>query len=175
MPLPRFIPLALLLSLAGCGYHQAGPATHLPAGVRTLAIPIFKTNVQAYRTEAFFTQSVVREFNTRTRYRILNSDSEESPSADATLHGTILSEQIAPLTYDPSSGQTSSYLVTITARIVLTARDGHVLYENGALAFREQFQSTQDLGGFIQEDTPAVQRIGRDFARTLVSDILESF
>jgi hypothetical protein len=50
-----------------------------------------------------------------------------------------------------------------------------VLYRNDALSFREQYQSTQDLSGFIREDQPAVQRIARDFAQTVVGDMLESF
>ena len=168
----RHLTLLLLVTLAGCGYHQAGSATHIPANVRTLAVPIFKTNATAYHTEVVFTQAIIRELNTRTKYQILNTD---SPDADATLHGTILTQTVAPLTYDASSGQTSSYLVTITARVILTARDGHVLYQNDAIVFREQYQSTQDLSGFIQEDSPAVRRVARDFAQGVVSDMLESF
>jgi outer membrane lipopolysaccharide assembly protein LptE/RlpB len=166
--------LALLIppALTGCGYHAAGAATHLPASVRTLYVPVFATRAQAFHTEMAFTQAVVREFNTRTRYNIVNTD---SASADATLRGTILSQTSSPLTYDSASGQTSSYLITITARVVLTDRNGRVLYQNDALAYREQYQSTQDLSGFIQEDGPAVQRVARDFAQALVSDILESF
>jgi outer membrane lipopolysaccharide assembly protein LptE/RlpB len=157
--------------LAGCGYHTVGSAAHLPPNVRTLAVPVFSTRAQAFHTEFAFTQAVVRELNTRTKYQILNSDGP----ADATLTGTILSQTASPLTYDSSSGQTSSYLVTITARVVLTARDGKILYQNDALAYREQYQSTQDLSGFIQEDGTAVRRMARDFAQTLVSNILESF
>ena len=159
------------LFLAGCGYHTVGSAAHLPPNVRTLAVPTFTTRAQAFHTEFAFTQAVVREFNTRTKYQILTSDGP----ADATLTGTILSQTASPLTYDSSSGQTSSYLVTITARVVLTARDGRILYQNDALAYREQYQSTQDLSGFIQEDSPAVRRLARDFAQSLVSNILESF
>ena len=113
----------------------------------------------------------MRELDTRTRYNVVQKD----VPADATLQGTILSEVASPLTYDSSSGQTSSYLITITAKVVLTASDGHVLYRNDALPFREQYQSTQDLSGFIQEDSPAVKRLARDFAQTLVSSMLESF
>ena len=166
----RLLIFATLL-FAGCGYHTVGSAAHLPPNVRTLAVPTFTTRAQAFHTEFAFTQAVVRELNTRTKYQIFNS---EGP-ADATLTGTILSQTASPLTYDSSSGQTSSYLVTITARVVLTARDGHILYQNDALAYREQYQSTQDLSGFIQEDGPAVRRMARDFAQTLVSNILESF
>ena len=168
----RLLTLVLALSLTGCGYHQAGSATHIPASVRTMAVPIFATNAQAYHTEMAFTQATIRELNTRTKYRIINSD---SPDADATLHGTILTQTVAPLTYDANTGQSSSYLVTITAKVLLTAHDGTVLYRNDSLLYREQYQSTQDLSGFIQEDGYAVKRVARDFAQAIVSDMLESF
>ena len=169
----RLATLLLLPTLlTGCGYHTAGSATHIPPSVRTLSVPIFATRAQAYHTEMAFTQAVVRELNTRTKYRILNSD---SPDADATLYGTILAETITPLTYDANSGQSSSYLVAVTARLILTAHDGSVLYRNDAITFREQYQSTQDLSGFIQEGSPAISRMSRDFAQTVVSDMLESF
>jgi outer membrane lipopolysaccharide assembly protein LptE/RlpB len=170
----RAFAFAFLLFVTGCGYHAVGSASHLPPAVRTLAVPAFKTNVQAFHTEFAFTQATIRELNTRTRYQIVTADNKVD-DADAVLRGTILSESSAPLTYDSSSGQTSSYLITITARVLLTAHDGRVLYRNDALTFREQYQSTQDVTSFIQEDGPAVQRIARDFASTLVADILESF
>jgi outer membrane lipopolysaccharide assembly protein LptE/RlpB len=168
----RSLILLLLLPLAGCGYHTVGSATHIPGNVRTLSVPIFATRAQAFHTEMAFTQATIHELNTRTKYRILNTD---SPDADATLNGTILSQTVAPLTYDATSGQSSSYLVTITAKVLLTAHGGHILYRNDAITFHEQYQSTQDLNGFIQEDTAAVNRVARDFAQALVSDMLESF
>jgi outer membrane lipopolysaccharide assembly protein LptE/RlpB len=168
----RLLTLLIMTTLTGCGYHQAGSATHIPASVRTLAVPIFATNAQAYHTEMAFTQATIRELNTRTRYRILNTDTD---SADAILHGTILTQTVAPLTYDATTGQSSSYLVSITAKVILTAHDGRVLYRNDSILYREQYQSTQDLNGFIQEDGYAVQRIAREFAHAIVSDMLESF
>jgi outer membrane lipopolysaccharide assembly protein LptE/RlpB len=175
----RLFALALLLPLAGCGYHQVGSATHIPASVRTVSVPIFLSKVQAYHTETAFTEAVVRELNTRTRYRVLTNVSPTvSPTeqaSDATLRGTILTQAVTPLTYDASSGQTSSYLVTITADVALVSHDGNVLYRNSAFAWREQYQSTQDLSGFVQEDSAAVRRMSRDFAQALVSDMMESF
>ena len=164
--------------LAGCGYHAVGAATHVPAGTRTLAVPIFQSKVQAYRTETVFTQAVVRELNTRTRYRVLTSSGDGTftgADADAILRGTILTETVAPLTYDPQSGQTSSYLVTVTAKVEMRAHDGRMLYQNDAFQWREQYQSTQDLSGFIQEDGFAIKRMAHDFGQAMVSDLLESF
>jgi len=161
---------AVLCSLTGCGYHTAGSATHIPSNVRSIAVPVFATHALAYHTEMALTQAVVRELNTRTRYRVVTQN-----SADAVLSGTVLTQTNVPLTYDSTSGETSSYLVTLTVKVVLTARDGRVLYQNDALSYREQYQSTQDLTGFIREDPAAVNRLARDFAQALVSDMLESF
>jgi len=158
--------------LAGCGYHTAGSATHIPAGVRTIAVPIFVNKTQAYRTETLFTAAVIHELNARTQYVIVNRDGAD---ADATLRGVIVKQTIDPLTYDTSTGQSSSYLVTVTAAVTLTARDGHVLYRNNDLVFRQQYQSTQDLGSFIQEGSPAMDRMSKGFAAAVVSDMLESF
>ncbi len=168
--------LLLTLCVTGCGYRRVGSVMSGPANVRTLAVPIFQSKVQAFRTETVFTGAVVRELNTRTGYRVNTAVGQESGnSSDAILRGTVLTESVAPLTYDPASGQTSSYLVTISAQVVMTGRDGAVLYRNDAFAWREQYQSTQDLSGFVQEDSAAVRRVAHDFAQALVSDMLESF
>lgn len=179
MPGAAVVLMAFSVPLGGCGYHQVGAAAHVPGSVHTIAVPMFATRVQGFRTEVYFTQAVVRALNASTRYRVDtavagNADTSTA-DADAVLRGTILTEAVTPLTYDASSGQSSSYLVTITASVRLVARDGTVLYRNDAFSWREQYQSTQDLSGFVQEDSAAVRRLARDFAQGLVSDIQESF
>jgi outer membrane lipopolysaccharide assembly protein LptE/RlpB len=164
---------ALLSGLSGCGYHNAGAATHLPPDVASIAVPIFQTKVENYHTEVALTQAVIHELNSRTRYRVVSND--QPGAADATLRGTILNEVYTPLTYNSQTGQSSSYLITLTAKVILTDKDGKVLFQNPNYIFRQQYQSTADLTSFIQEDTPAVHRLARDFAETLVSDILDSF
>ena len=41
--------------------------------------------------------------------------------------------------------------------------------------FREQYQVSRELSSFFEEDSPALERLSRSFARTLVSNILEGF
>jgi len=161
-----------LIVLAGCGYHPAGAAAHLPSSVRTLAVPMFRNTTQSYHTEAAFTQAVVRELSSRTSYHLVAGNGTD---ADATLQGTITGFQVSPLTYNSRTGQSSSFLITIKASVKLVDRDGRVLYQNPSYLFRQQYETTQDLASFIQEDNPAVQRLARDFAQSVVSDILESF
>jgi hypothetical protein len=179
-------PLVLLVALAlppltGCGYHTLGSAAHLPAAVHTLAVPIFKNKTQFYHVEVPMTQAVVREFTDRTR---LSVTADAGDGADATVNGIILSESVQPLTYrtettDVVTGQntsvTSSFLITINLNVVVTDRDQRVLYQHNNYVFHEQFETTADVTSFIEEDSPAVQRLSRDFAQALVSDILESF
>jgi outer membrane lipopolysaccharide assembly protein LptE/RlpB len=168
-----FFALALaLLPLSGCGYHTVGAATHLPPGVQTLAVPLFATRTEAYHTETVMTQAVIREFATRTRMRVTP---EASGDPDAVLHGTILKETVAPLTYNSSTQQSSSYLITVVVSVTLTGRDGKILYENKNYVYRQQYQSTTNLSSFFEEDPAAVERLSRDFARQLVADVLEGF
>jgi len=41
--------------------------------------------------------------------------------------------------------------------------------------FREQYQVSQELSSFFEEDSPALGRLSRDFAKTLVSNVLEGY
>ena len=158
------------LGLSGCGYHTLGAATHLPAGVNTLAVPVFATRTESNGTETALTEAVVREFLARTRFRVTTNSGSD---ADAVLHGTILKQAVTPLTYNAATQQSSSFVITIVASVTLTAHDGRVLYENKNYVYREQYQSSTDLPTFVQEDPAAIQRLSREFARQLVADILE--
>jgi outer membrane lipopolysaccharide assembly protein LptE/RlpB len=171
----RLLVLALAAPLAAvtaCGYHTVGAATHLPPNVRTLSVPVFATRTEAYHTETVMTDAVIREFAARTRFRMTP---DANPEADAVLHGTILKEAMTPLTYNASTQESSSFLLTVVVSVTLNARDGKVLYENKNYVFRQQYQSTTDLPTFLQENPAALERLSRDFARALVADVLEGF
>jgi outer membrane lipopolysaccharide assembly protein LptE/RlpB len=169
-----FLPIiaAAFLALTGCGYHTVGSSAHLPPGTKSLAIPVFATKTNNYRTETVMTAAVIREFATRTRLRVTPDD---TPDADTILRGTILTQTVAPLTYNSQTQQSSSFLITIVVSVTLSTRDGRVLYQNNNYVFRQQYQSTTDLPTFLEENPAAIDRLSRDFARALVADVLESF
>ena len=161
---------ACALMLAGCGYHTVGSATHLPPEAHTLAVPVFATRTDNYHTEVVMTQAVIREFAARSHLRV-TPDANNDP--DVVLHGTILQESVAPLTYNTSTQQSSSFLITLVVSVKLTGKDGQILYENKNYVFRQQYQSTTDLPAYFDESPAAVQRLSTDFARALVADVLE--
>jgi len=170
LPVSRL--LVTLLLCTSCGYHTAGHAVQLPETVKTIAVPPFKNETPTYRIEQMLTASVAREFTIRTHYRIVSNPGDE---ADATLAGTVLSTTASPLAYDTSSGRAASVLVVVSMKVALSDRNGKVLYQNPAYLFREQYEVSQDLQSFFEEDSPALRRLSQDFARTLVSNILEGF
>jgi outer membrane lipopolysaccharide assembly protein LptE/RlpB len=170
-------PVAVLafagaLICSGCGYHTSGKGANLPIQIHTLAVPAFVNQTHAYRVEQILTAAVVRELTTRTQYRIVN---QESGDVDATLHGTVMQTQTAPVTYDSTTGRASTSLVTVTMKVSLVDHKGKVIYENPNYVFRDEYQISRELPSFFDEESPALDRLSRDFARTLVSNILEGF
>src|SRR5690242_11431906 len=168
----RLLAGPCLRGSAGCGYHTAGHAVLFPEAVRTIAIPSFVNQTQTYHIEQDLTAAVVREMVTRTHYHVLNVADQE---ADATVKGTVLSTYTAPLTYDSRTGRAASVLVIVGVKVIVTDRAGKVLFQNPSYTFREQYQVSRELSSFFEEDSPALQRLSRDFARTLVSNILEGY
>jgi len=164
--------LAVLVLLStGCGYHTAGKANLLPSDLRTLAVPAFVNQTQTNKIEQLLTAAVVQEFSTRTTYRVVT----QPDSADAVLRGTVLTTSTTPLTYDSKTGRAASVLVIVSMSVSLKDKQGKVLYQNPSYVFREQYQVSQELSSFFEEDSPAFQRLSREFARTLVSNVLEAF
>jgi len=164
--------LAGNLAGAGCGYHTAGHAVSLPQNVRTIAIPGFVSQSPTFRVEQVMTDAVVREFNTRTQFHVIH---EAKADTDAVLKGTVLSATATPLSYDSKTGRAASMLVTVSMQVTLTDRDGKVLFQNPSYLFHEQYELSRELPSFFEEDSSAMERLSRDFARTLVANILEGY
>jgi len=167
--------LAAIISLAvleGCGYHTGGHSTRLPASMRTIAVPVFVNQTQTYRIEQVLTRDVVRELLSRSKYQVISDTGHDS---DAVLKGTVISAQASPLTYDAQTGRISSAVVTVSMKVSLADHAGHILFENQNYTFRQQYQVSREVTSFFEEETPALQRMSQDFARTLVADILEAF
>jgi len=168
----RTLAVALALSLSGCGYHTAGHAVQLSQDVHIIAIPAFVSQTPTFRVEQMLTDSVVREFNSRTQFHVVLQNRAD---ADATLKGVVLSASATPLAYDSQTGRAASALLTVSVQITLTDRKGKVLFQNPSYLFHEQYELSRELTSFFEEDSPAMQRLSRDFARTLVADILEGY
>jgi len=162
----------LLLVTTSCGYHTSAHGVRLPADMHTIYVPAFGNSTLTYHIEELLTSDVVRELRSRTNYRIVTTN---DGSADATLSGTVISLAIGPLTYNSQTGGISSSLVFVTMKVALVRRNGKVLWDNPNLLFREEYQIANNGKNFFEEESPALERLGSNFAQTLVSDMLEAY
>ncbi len=166
------VGLFAMLTAAGCGYHVAGHAAQLPSEWKTIAIPAFTNDTTRYRIEQRFTQAVIREFITRTKYRVV----QDTQSADAVLHGEVLSIDANPILFEATTGQVTTMLVTVHAKVQLVDnRTQKPVYKNDDMVFRNEYQISTDVNSFFEQQDPGLERMSRDLASHLVSDVLENF
>jgi len=160
------------LAAAGCGYHVAGHASQLPSEWKDIAVPAFKNDTTRYRIEQRFTQAVIREFITRTKYRVV----QDPQSADAVLHGEVLSIETSPVLFEATTGQVTMMLVTVHTKVeLIDNKTEKPIYKNDDMVFRDEYQISTDLNSFFEEQDPALERMSRDLASHLVSNVLENF
>lgn len=159
-------------ALAGCGYHVAGRADKLPPNIRTIAIPAFENLTTRYRLTERMPEALTREFTGRTRYRVDPEPSE----ADAVLRGAIISQQVAPLVFDPASGRASMVQLFVRMQIRLEdRRTGKLLYRNDQMEYRARYEIAVDQWAYFDESDSALERLSVEVARAVVSRIVEDF
>jgi hypothetical protein len=161
-----------LIFASSCGYHVAGQGNRLPPDIQTIAIPIFANQTARFRIEQSLTAAVTREFIERTKFRVTPNPA----GADALLKGTVKEVRSGVITFDLNTGRATSLQIQVTADVKLEDLHTHKLvFSNPNYTFREQYQVSQNTSGLFEEDQPAVERLARDLARTLVTAILENF
>jgi hypothetical protein len=160
----------------GCGYSLAGRGSFLPAYIKTIGIPTFANRTTVFNLETTLTQKVRGEFIGRGKYQIL----PQADGVDALLTGEVVAVSITPASFNTQQ-LASRYAITMTARIELRdTRANVVLWENPSLVFRQEYEATSgtsavDPAAFFGQDANALDRLGTDFSRTIVSTILEAF
>lgn len=163
----------VLAATLGCGYHTSGNAVRLPADIHTIYVPMFENTTQTFRVEQTMTAAVVQELRSRTSFRVVTANNDGT--ADATLKGMVNYTANSPLTYDSVTGRISSSVVTISMKVSLTSKAGRVLWDNPNYTYREQYQVSRDTSSFFDESSPALQRVAKEFAKSLVSNVMEAY
>jgi hypothetical protein len=159
-----------------CGYALAGRGSFLPDYIKTIGVPTFTNRTTVFNLETMLTQKVRAEFIGRGKYQIL----PQNTGVDALLTGEVTAVSIVPASFNANQ-LASRYSITMTARIELRdVRENKVLWENPGVSFRQDYDATSgrtavDPAAFFQQDTTALERMSTEFARTIVSAILEAF
>ena len=139
-------------------------------------MPTFVNRTTVFNLETLLTQKVRSEFIGRGKYQILPQNTD----VDALLTGEVTAVTIVPASFTANQ-LASRYAITMTARVELRdMKENKLLWDNPAVLFRQEFESTSgrsvtDPVAFFQQDANALERMSSEFARTIVSAILEAF
>jgi len=169
--------LVLGVAVSGCGYALAGRGTFLPEYIVVVGIPQLANNSTFFQVEQTLTEKIRTEFIGRGRYSVISVPE----GADAVVTGAVESISVQPVGFTEQQ-LASRYLFTLTMRVEFTdARTSEVLWANGALTFREEYElstrSDQALEGstFLSQERSSFDRIADDVASTVVTAIVEAF
>ena len=164
------------MASSSCGYALAGRGSFLPAYIQTIGIPQFINTTPVYELEQVFTERVRTEFINRGNYKVQPNNT----GVDALLTGEILSIHIQPASFTDEQ-QASRYILTVTAKIEFRdLKTNNVLWENPQWVYRDEYEATAgadalDPNAFLAQGSDALERVGSEFAKAVVSAILEAF
>jgi hypothetical protein len=168
--------LAVCSLAAGCGYALAGRGSFLPDYIRTIGIPQFVNSTPVFDVERRVSERVRSELSGRGKYKVFPTEAGN----DAVLTGEISSITISPVSFNQQQ-QASRYVLVMTAKVEFKdLKTGKVLWANPAMQFRDEFEPTTganalDPTAFFGQDTNALDRLATEFARSVVSALLEAF
>ena len=143
----------------------------LPKNIKTVAVPAFQFEVAGarYRVESRFTEAVTKEIIKRGRGLKVQASRE---NADAVVEGTIRSFNFSGVLLD-REGRARVYEITVVAAVTIRdLKENKILYDNQNFVFRDSFEFSEDPRSFFNEEDPAVERMARAFAESVVSTIV---
>jgi hypothetical protein len=144
----------------------------MPKRIHTIAIPAFGNATTRYKLSERLTAALTREFISRTRYRIVADPSQ----AEAILSGAVINFFTYPTVFDPATSRASGVQAVVILQVTLTDRSNNaVLFNRPNFEFRERYEISLDPRAYFEESDPAMDRLSRDVARSLVSAALENF
>jgi len=142
----------------------------LPARIKTVAVPAFQMGSEALRFKigSRFADAVINDLIRRGRGLRVQGDRD---GADAVIEGIIKRFTYSGVLLD-DKGRARIFEVTVEAAV--TVRDqteNRVLYDNQNFVFRGEYEFANDPRYFFNEEDPAVQRLARNFAESIVSTL----
>jgi outer membrane lipopolysaccharide assembly protein LptE/RlpB len=167
--------LVALTLTSGCGYALAGRGSFLPAYIKIVGVPAFENKSGVFDIDRVLTDKVRTEFGSRGKYRV----QPDTNNVDAILTGTITSVVFNNTAYTAGSQASRVSLVVTASFEFRDVRDNKVLWSSASMRYQEEFQptsaTTTDATAFFGQDANAMQRLAQNFARSVITSILEAF
>ena len=170
----RAVVLAMLAAvLGGCGYHLVGTASFLPPELDMLYVERFANNTTWVDVDQRLLESVTQEWLRRRRFVIVDTPEE----AELVLGGTVNAVMIIPVTFD-DSGRATEYQMSISTRVQLKdvrGEEPELLWEDPGFTRRTSYEVDVSAVDYFDRQIEAMDELSVEYARALVSAVLEGF
>lgn len=163
----------VLLLVVGCGYHLVGTTSFLPDDLQVLYVERFENLSSWTDVDQRLSEAVTQEWVRRRRFTLATEPDE----ADVALKGVIARVSVAPVTFD-DAGRATEYQMTLQVAVELVDVRGEkpvVLWRDRAFSRRTSYEVDVSAVDYFDRQVEAMDSLSRDFARALVSAVLEGF
>jgi outer membrane lipopolysaccharide assembly protein LptE/RlpB len=169
----RLLLLPLFLTVVGCGYHLVGTATYLPPEIQRLHVEFFENQTSRGDMDQRVAEALNLEWVRRGRFELV----DRAEDADIVLGGTMTRLSVVPVSFD-ESGRATEYQMTLLTEVWLNdvrGEDPVLLWENKSFSRRTSYAVDEDSVDYFDRQRAAMDELSTDYARALVSAVLEGF
>lgn len=170
--------VAVGLAAAGCGYALAGRGNALPTSIASIGVPQIANHSSIADVDRVVTQAVREEFQTKGKYQVRPDEG----GVDGVFTATISSVTLQPTAFSDDRLPTA-FAVVVIANVEFkhVTDDNKVLWSNPSFRVTDDYQlasgtsGTVDPSALFSQNTQALDRLAKKFAREVVTSIFEAF
>ena len=172
----RALVLGLAATLAAlslsCGYNLTSKGSNLPAHVKTIGVPPFRNQTTRPELGERITENIIAALVARGKYKVTT----DTRGVDAVLSGTVLNWTSKPVSLSEESDEPEQVTVTLEASVTFDDRVlRRVTWQESSYRFTSDYAVIGDPETYFDTELGAVEEVAEDFARAVVSAILQGF
>lgn len=112
-------------------------------------------------------EAVRKELARTTHYNVTSGE-----TGDVIVKGQVVAYTTSPTGFD-DRGRAAQYAVTVSMNVRVTeSATGKTLLQNDGMAFRENFQISENPAEFVPEDPAALERLAARFASAVAASLV---
>jgi hypothetical protein len=170
--------MALAVTLAGCGYSLVGRGITTDPSIKRIGVPLFKDRTGKLGLDQKVTQRVTEELLRRGRFDVV----PQATGVDALVEGEVIAYTVLPIGFGDvavASGtqtQASRYAISLVARVKYSkVGQAEPIWQSESFSFRDEYDVGDNPANFFDREDQTIERMSTQFAKNLVSAMLEAF
>jgi len=174
----RALVVPLAVTLAGCGYSLVGRGITTDPSIKRIGVPLFKDRTGKLGLDQKVTQRVTEELLRRGRFDVV----PQATGVDALVEGEVIAYTVLPIGFGDvavASGtqtQASRYAISLVARVKYTkVGQADPIWQSESFSFRDEYDVGDNPANFFDREDQTIERMSTQFAKNLVSAMLEAF